>query len=59
MQNFDVIDKEIFEKKSNSIYSQNGQYHSMIKVKTIKISNEIDRIWNSKEDPNLINKIFA
>ena len=61
MQNFDTIDKEIFEKKTdykitpmtNSPYFPMNQF-----AKTIKLSSEIDKIWNSKHNPDFINKIF-
>lgn len=72
MQNFDTIDKEIFEKKTeqNNAYYNNhsssmthnnnsNPYFPMGQLsKAIKLSSEIDKIWNSKHNPDFINKIF-
>ena len=33
-------------------------YNQPQRTKTIKLNVEIDKIWNSKEDPEFINKIF-
>lgn len=65
MQNFDTIDKDIFEKKTdtastnamaNNPYFQMNQYNQY--TKTIRLGTEIDKIWNSKHNPDFINKIF-
>ena len=61
MQNFDTIDKDIFEKKTdkptntnnNNPYFPINQYS-----KTVRLGPEIDKIWNSKHNPDFINKIF-
>lgn len=61
MQNFDIIDKDIFEKKTEpatKAMTQNSYYPMNQYAKTIKLSSEIDKIWNSKHNPNFINKIF-
>jgi hypothetical protein len=61
MQNFDTIDKDIFENKtgtpSNTI--KNNPYFPMNQYsKTVRLGPEIDKIWNSKHNPDFINKIF-
>ena len=61
MQNFDTIDKDIFEKKtgapSNTI--KNNPYFLINQYsKTVRLGPEIDKIWNSKHNPDFINKIF-
>ena len=63
MQNFDTIDKEIFEKKQqhgqNLFAVQGNPYFPQSQFnKTIRLSSEIDKIWNSKHNPEFINKIF-
>ena len=55
MQNFDTIDKEIFEKKQlnqNLFAIQGNPYFPQNQFsKTIRLSSEIDKIWNSKHNP--------
>jgi hypothetical protein len=61
MQNFDTIDKDIFEKKNETSGTTNNKnpYFTINQYsKTVRLGPEIDKIWNSKHNPDFINKIF-